>query len=70
MYTLIENQQLTPREHQVLLEVAKGRSRKEIAYDLGMAYGTLDTHLKHIFLKLQTRSMTETAIWAIRHEGV
>jgi len=70
MYSLIENQQLTPREHQVLLEVAKGKSRKEIAYDLGMAYGTLDTHLKHIFLKLQTRSMTETAIWAIRHEGV
>lgn len=70
MYTIVENQDLTPREHQVLREVAQGKSRKEIAYDLGISYGTLDTHLKHIFLKLQTRSMTETAIWAIRNEGM
>lgn len=69
MYSLVENQALTPREYQVVREVALGKSRKEIAFDLGISYGTLDTHLKHIFLKLQTRSMTETAIWAIRHEG-
>jgi len=59
---------LTPKESQIVRLVAKGHSRKEIAYELGIAYGTLDSHIKHIFLKLRTRSMTETAIYAIYNQ--
>ncbi len=58
---------LTPKEGEIVHLVALGHSRKEIAHKLGMAYGTVDTHIKHIFLKLNTRSMTETAIWALRN---
>ena len=68
MQDLIEKSFLTPKESEVVRLVAKGMSRKEIAYELGMAYSTLDTHFKHIFLKLNTRSMTETAIWALRNQ--
>lgn len=67
MNYLTDKTSLTPKETQVVRLVALGHSRKEIANELGMAYGTLDTHFKHIFLKLNTRSMTETAIYAIQH---
>jgi DNA-binding NarL/FixJ family response regulator len=60
-------QTLTPKEGDVVRLVSKGKSRKEIAYELGVAKGTVDTHFKRIFLKLQTRSMVETALWAIRN---
>ena len=67
MYSLPENTFFTPKETEIVQLVALGKSRKEIAYDLKITYGTLDTHCKHIFLKLNTRSMTETAIWAVRN---
>ncbi len=67
MNHLEESQFLTRRETEIAQLVALGRSRKEIAYDLGIATGTLHTHLKNIFCKLKTRSMTETAIWVIKN---
>ena len=63
-----EKSVLTPKESEVVKLLAKGHSRKEIAYELGIKYGTLDTHIKHIFIKLKTRSMTETAIYAIHNK--
>lgn len=56
---------LTSKECEIVRLMAKGRSRKEIANDLGMAYATLDTHLKHIFLKLNTRGTLETVVYVL-----
>ena len=61
---------LTPKETEVVRLVVLGRTRKEIAFELGIAYATLDTHMKHIFMKLQTRGTLETAIYAIQHHLV
>ena len=69
MNELLVKKFLTPKESEVVRLVALGHSRKEIAHTMGISYGTLDTHFKHIFLKLNTRSMVETAIWAV-HNGV
>lgn len=50
--------QLTPREHDVLAWLAKGKTNRDIADILGMSPRTVNKHLEHIFVKLgvETRS--------------
>lgn len=50
--------QLTPREHDVLAWLAKGKTNRDIAEILGMSPRTVNKHLEHIFVKLgvETRS--------------
>jgi len=62
--------ELTNKENEIIRLMAKGLSRKEIASDLGMAYATLDTHLKHIFLKLNTRGTLETVVYVLENKLV
>ena len=49
---------LTPREHDVLNWLAKGKTNRDIAEILGMSPRTVNKHLEHIFIKLgvETRS--------------
>lgn len=49
----------SPREFEVLLEVEKGISNKEIARALGMTEHTVKFHLKNIFRKLGVGRRTE-----------
>ena len=69
MYSLIKKPSLTPKEIEIVHLLCRGNSRKEIAYKLNIANGTVDTHLKHIFVKLNTRSMIETAIWGLENKA-
>ena len=48
----LETLGLTPREGEVLLWVAQGKSNPEIATILGAAENTIKVHLAHIFEKL------------------
>lgn len=48
---------LTPRERQVLREVAKGRMNKQIAFDLGIAEVTVKVHRGNVMRKMQARSI-------------
>jgi len=48
----LEKLGLTPRESEVLLWVAQGKSNPEIATILGTADNTIKVHLAHIFEKL------------------
>lgn len=51
--------QLTPREEAILRLLAKGRRSKEIADELGISAGTVNTHVRHIYEKLHVRSRAE-----------
>jgi len=53
---------LTAREEEILQRLAKGYVSKEIASDLGIRIETVNSHLKHIYEKLQVRSRTEAVI--------
>lgn len=54
-------EQLTSRELDVLLLLAEGHGDKAIARDLGVALGTVKSHVKAILQKLQTTSRTGAA---------
>lgn len=55
---------LSERECEVLRYLAKGRSNKEIAADLGIAEGTVKNHLSHVFEKLGVLDRTQAALKA------
>jgi len=52
---------LTPREREVLAEISRGRSNKEIATDLRMASGTVKIHVERILRKLSAANRVEAA---------
>ena len=60
---------LTPRELDVLRLIARGRSNKRIALELGVAEKTVKTHVGHVLAKLSLTDRTQAALYAVR-EGL
>ena len=58
---------LTPRELEVLREVATGRTTREIAADLHVSDRTIERHLSNIFTKLDVDTRTAATAWAYDH---
>ena len=54
----------------VLRLIARGRSNKEIALDLGVAEKTVKTHVSNILGKLQLADRTQAALYAVRERLV
>ena len=61
---------LTAREKEVLSQLAKGASNKEIAYELGITERTARTHVSNILGKLALASRTQAALYAVEHKLV
>lgn len=59
------NEQLTPREREVLIGVVRGRANKEIAADMNVSVNTVMTHRRNIASKLQIHSVAGLTIYAI-----
>lgn len=57
---------LTPRECEVLREVAEGRTNGEIADALGLSPATVKTHLDHVFAKTGTEHRAAAVARALR----
>ena len=58
---------LTPRERDVLAEIARGRSNREIARALVLSEKTVKTHVSNILMKLDLADRTQAALFAVRH---
>jgi two-component system nitrate/nitrite response regulator NarL len=56
--------QLSPREQEVLREIARGASNKEIARTLDIAETTVKIHVQHILRKLGLTSRVQAAVYA------
>ncbi|CAH0344027.1 response regulator transcription factor [Bacillus sp. CECT 9360] len=59
--------ELTNREKEVLNEIAKGRSNKEIASALFITEKTVKTHVSNILSKLNLQDRTQAALYAVRN---
>ncbi|MBL8349814.1 MAG: response regulator transcription factor [Burkholderiaceae bacterium] len=56
-------QALSPREQQILGEIARGASNKEIARTLDIAEATVKIHVQHILRKLNLSSRVQAAVY-------
>lgn len=52
---------LTKREYDVLLEITRGASYKQIARSLAITEGTVQTHIKNVYRKLGVSNRSEAA---------
>jgi two-component system, NarL family, nitrate/nitrite response regulator NarL len=64
------NWQLTPRQKQIVAEVASGKTNSEIAQELGMSEQTVKHHLTNIFDKVGVYNRLELALFAVHHSLV
>jgi len=61
----LETLGLTPREAEVLLWVAQGKSNSDVAIILGMSDKTVKIHLGHVYEKLNVETRTAAALIAV-----
>ncbi|MBV9415774.1 MAG: response regulator transcription factor [Solirubrobacterales bacterium] len=62
--------ELTPRELEVLTEVARGHSNSEIAADMHLSEATIKTHVSRILAKLDLRDRVQAVVLAYEEELV
>jgi len=60
------NSNLTAREREVLAQVVKGRTNKEIGAELGITEGTVKRHMGEILSRLEVSDRTQAVITALR----
>jgi DNA-binding NarL/FixJ family response regulator len=58
---------LTPREQQVLGELRRGRSNKEIAARLGVSTTTINKHVQQVLKKLQVQTRAQAVLMVDTH---
>lgn len=58
---------LTNREHEILMLIAQGYSNQEIADALFITLKTVKTHVSNILAKLEVEDRTQATIYAFKH---
>ena len=58
-------EQLTPREREVLVEIARGRTNRETGELLGISTRTVETHRQRVMNKLRLGSVAELTRFVI-----
>jgi NarL family two-component system response regulator LiaR len=61
---------LSPREIEVLREVALGRTNRKIGERLFISEGTVKTHVARVLLKLELQSRTQLVAYAVKNRYV
>ena len=61
---------LSEREQEILSQLSKGFSNKEIADRMSISISTVRTHLRHIYEKLHVRCRVEAAMRFRKDQGV
>ena len=62
-----DREQLTNREQTILLQLAQGKSNKQVAMDLDISIRTVETHRKNIKRKLGISSTAGLTRYALEH---
>ncbi len=59
---------LSEREGEVLRQIARGATNKQIAVTMNIGCETVKEHVQHIFRKIGLTDRTQAAVWAVRNE--
>jgi len=59
--------ELTDREREVFMLMARGSTNADIAEELFISEGTVKTHAKRIFSKLELRDRVQLVVFAYEH---
>ena len=59
---------LSEREAEVLRQMAKGYTNKQIAQAMNISYETVKEHVQHILRKIGLTDRTQAAVWAVRND--
>jgi serine/threonine protein kinase/DNA-binding CsgD family transcriptional regulator len=70
VFSMTPPPELTPREMDVIQQLARGLGNKKIAALLGVSPRTVNFHLDNIYSKLGVNSRTEAVIYALRQGWV
>ena len=62
-----EHEQLSAREREILVALARGESNKTIAREFDLAESTVKIHVQNILRKLGLRSRVQAAVYAVEH---
>ncbi len=65
-----QSAELKPGEWEIIVQVGRGCSNREIAAALSLSEGTVRNSLSHILNKLGLRDRTQLAIWAVQSGAV
>ncbi len=60
-------EELTGRESEVLNQLAKGSTNKDIAQKLMISVRTVEAHLRSVYAKLNASTRTEAVLWAVQN---
>lgn len=61
---------LTNRETELIVNVAKGLSNKEIAKNMFLSEGTVRNNISALLLKLKLRDRTQLAVYAVKNDYI
>jgi DNA-binding NarL/FixJ family response regulator len=65
-HLFLQEHPLTKRELEILRLIVEGNSNSEIGQTLHLTIGTVKTHLRNIFYKLNVNDRTQAAVIALR----
>ncbi len=61
---------LSEREGEVLRQMTRGLTNKQIAEAMNISYETVKEHVQHVLRKIGLTDRTQAAVWAVRNEIV
>ncbi len=59
---------LSEREGEVLRQMTRGLTNKQIAQTMNISYETVKEHVQHVLRKIGLTDRTQAAVWAVRNE--
>jgi two-component system nitrate/nitrite response regulator NarL len=62
-----EHEKLSPREKEIIVQLARGASNKEMALAMNVAESTVKIHVRSILKKLNLTSRVQAAVYAVEH---
>jgi DNA-binding NarL/FixJ family response regulator len=61
---------LSEREGEVLRQMTRGLTNKQIAVAMSISYETVKEHVQHVLRKIGLTDRTQAAVWAVRNDLV